>query len=98
MLGRCPLSRLAAQAARHALLQDLHDGGRSALGRLAEEQVNVVGHDHIARERKPVTVADFTQNLHKQILGARRGQQGQPPVTAARNEVGGAVRTGDASL
>ena len=47
----------------------------------------MVGHDHIARERKPVTVADFTQNLHKQILGARRGQQGQPPVTAARNEV-----------
>ena len=74
--GGWPPSRLAAQATRHALLQDLHDGGRSALGRLADEQVNVVGHDHVARERESVAVAHLTQNLYKRILGARRGKQG----------------------
>jgi len=78
---------LAAEPPRHALLQDLHDGGSSALARLANEQVNVVRHDDVTHEREPVTVAHFAQNPHKQILRARRGKQGQPSVTAARDEV-----------
>ena len=55
--GGCPPSGLAPQAARHALLQHLHDGGRSAPGGLADEQVNVVGHDDVTRERESVAVA-----------------------------------------
>jgi hypothetical protein len=87
LLGRCLFPRLAAQSPRNALLQDLHDGGRRALSRLANEQVNVIGHHDIAREGKPVTVTNLAQNLHEHILGARRGKQRQSPVTAARNEV-----------
>jgi hypothetical protein len=85
--GGCPPSRLAAQAARHALLQDLHDCGRGPLGGFAEEQVNVVGHDNVARERESVAVAHFAQNLCKQILRPRRGKQGQSSVATAGDEV-----------
>jgi len=85
--GGCPPSGLAPQAARHALLQHLHDGGRSAPGGLADEQVNVIGHDDVAHEHESVAVAHLAQNLHEQILRARRGKQGQSPVTAARNKV-----------
>ena len=56
-LGRRFLAILAAQAARHALLQRLHDGRRRTFGRLADQQVNVIGHDNVARERKSVAVA-----------------------------------------
>jgi len=71
LLGGHFLFWLAAEPPRHALLQDLHDGGRRTLGLLADEQVNVVGHDDVARERKAVAVAHFAQNFHKQILRAR---------------------------
>jgi hypothetical protein len=87
LLGGRPPSRLAAQAALHALLQHLHDIGRSPLGGFADEQVNVVGHDDVARERESVAVAHLAQNLHEQILRTRRGKQGQPPVAAAGDEV-----------
>ena len=71
LLGGYFLGWLAADSPRHALLQDLHDGWRSALCWLADEQVNVVGHDDVARDREPVAVAHLSQNLHKQILRAR---------------------------
>jgi len=67
LLGKHFLAWLTAEPARHALFQDLHDGGRSVHSRLADEQVNVVGHDDIA-------VAHFAQNRHKQILRARGGE------------------------
>jgi hypothetical protein len=52
-----------------------------------DEQVNVVGHDDVARERESVAVTHFAQNLHKQILRARRDKQGQSPVATAGDEV-----------
>jgi len=82
-----PLARPAAQSPRNALLQHLHHGGRGAFGRLTDEHVNVIGHHDIAREGKPVTVTDLAQNLHEHILCARRGKQGQSPVTTTGDEV-----------
>ena len=69
-------ARLAAELPRHALLQDLHDRGRSSLRRLADEQMNVVGHDYVTRQREPIAIADLTQNFDKQSLGGGRGKQG----------------------
>ena len=46
--GRIAL--LAAQTARDALLQNLNHGGRRTFGRLADEQVDVLGHDDVAYE------------------------------------------------
>jgi len=48
LLGGYFFARLAAEAPRSALLQDLHDGGGGSCGWLADEQVNVIGHDHVA--------------------------------------------------
>jgi hypothetical protein len=75
LLGGRFFAWLAAEPARHPLFQDLHDSGRSAFGWLADEQVDVVGHDDVANKCEPVAVAHFAQNLYKQILGARRGKQ-----------------------
>jgi hypothetical protein len=80
-------SRLASQAARHALFQDLQDGGRSPHAGFADEQMNVVGHDNVAHQGKPVAIAHFSQNLHKQIPRVRRGQQGQSPIATEGDEM-----------
>ena len=80
-------ARIAAEPPRHTLLQHLHDGRGRTFRRLADEQVDVVGHDDVAHQCKAVAVAHFAQNLHKQILRARGGKQGQSSVTAARNEM-----------
>ena len=87
LLGRCCFGRLATELPRHALLQNLHDGGRGACGRFADEQVNVIGHDYVTRKSEAVAVAHLVQNLHKQIPGVRGGKQGQPPIAAASDKV-----------
>ena len=70
------LAWLAAEASRNALLQDLHDGGGSSRGRLADQQVNVIGHDHVACEGEAVAVAHLAQNLGKQILACAEANRG----------------------
>jgi hypothetical protein len=87
LLGGYFFAWLAAKLSRYALLQDLHDGGRSAGGRLTDEQVNVIGHDNVTRESEAVAVAHLAQNLHKQISGVGRGKQRQPSVATASDEV-----------
>jgi len=37
--------------------------------RFADQQVNVLGHDHVARELEAVTVPYFTKDLDEQIPG-----------------------------
>jgi hypothetical protein len=86
-------SRLASQAVRHALLQDLQDGGRSPDGGFAEEQMNVVGHDDVAHQGKLVAIAHLSQNLRKQIPRVRRARQGQSPIATAGDEVKMALPT-----
>ena len=81
------LARLAPQAARHSLFQDLHNARRIALGRLTDEQVDVIGHHDVTHKRESVAVTHLSRNFHKQILRARGGKQGQTPVTTACDEV-----------
>jgi len=71
LLGGGFFAWFGAQSPRHALFQDLHDAGRSALGRLADEQVNVVGHDDVTDDRQLVAVAHLAENFHKQIFSVR---------------------------
>jgi len=87
LLGRYSFARLAAKPPRYALLQDLHEGGGSACCWLADEQVDVIGHEHVTCQGKAVAVAHLAQNFDEQIFGVSRGKQGQPPVATARDEV-----------
>jgi hypothetical protein len=78
---------LATQAARDALLQNLNHRGRCSSHRLADEQVNVLGHDNISDQRKSVAVAHLTKNLDKNILGANRTQKRQTSIAGEGNEM-----------
>ena len=87
VVGRIFFAWLAAEPPRYELLQDLHDGGGSALGWLADEQVNVIGHDDVTSQRETVAVAHLAQKLDEQIPSVRGGKQGQPSVATAGDEV-----------
>ena len=58
------------QSARDALFQDLNRNGRSSLGWLTHQQMNVIWHDNISDKEEPVAVADLAQNLDKNIPSA----------------------------
>ena len=67
-------SSLVQDLACETLLQNLHHcRGRSLLG-LADEQVNVVGHHHIADHDKEIALPRLFQNLQER---ARRGSLNQ---------------------
>ena len=76
-----------AQAPGDALFQDLNHKRRCSLGRLADQQVNVIRHNDVANECKTVALPDFAENLNESILGTNRTQEGHAPVTTERDEM-----------
>jgi hypothetical protein len=82
----CRRSPLATQAARDALFQNLNHSGRRSLGWLADEQMNVLGHD-VTHQGEAVTVAHFAKNMYKSISGANRAQKRQAPIAGEGNEM-----------
>ena len=78
---------LAAQAARDALLQHLNHSGRRAFGRFADEQVYVLGHDHVAHQGEPVAVARLAKNLDEGVSGANGAQKRQSPIACEGDEM-----------
>ncbi len=72
---------------RHSLLQHLQHRRRRPFRRLAHQQMNVFRHHHESHQRKSVSVAYLTQDLHKQIPRPHRPQQRQAPVTTAGDEM-----------
>jgi len=64
---------------RDALLQHFQDNGGCALGGFADEQMNVVGHDHISDQQEFVAFTNFprasTKTLRARVVlssGSRR--------------------------
>ena len=74
-------------AARETLLDHLHDGGRRATFGLADQQMNVIGHDDISDDHEMVALADLLKNLEEQVATAGVSQLGLPMITAAGEEV-----------
>jgi hypothetical protein len=77
----------AAQTARNALLEHLQRERRIAFLGLAHQQMDVLGHHHIADHRKLMAPADFVEDDEKDIARPRRSQKRHPAVTAESNEV-----------
>ncbi len=75
------------QAARDALLQYLHHCRWRSPGRFANQQMDVLGHDHISHQRHAAAIAHLVENPNKGILRPGRTQQRQSPVTTERDEV-----------
>jgi hypothetical protein len=63
--------------------------------RFAEEQVHVLGHDHVTDHDKTIAAADLFQHLEKEIAILPATQQGAPLITTGGDkvQVSGAVVT-----
>ena len=85
LLGR--RCSVPAQRTRYLLLQNLQDLGRIPFRRFADEQVHVLGHDHISDQSKRMSRANFMQNPYKAIASANGSEVGTPPVTTEGNEM-----------
>src|SRR6266404_10011797 len=60
---------------RNALLQYFQGNGRRVLGGFADEQMYMIGHNHIAYERKFIAFTDFSEGLNEDIACSRRAEQ-----------------------
>jgi len=78
---------LADQSPRYSLFQRLYRVGESLLARLAEQQVNVFGHDHITVDAKFETEAHPLQRGLKNLPGDGCRERGTTMVTAEGHEV-----------
>lgn len=71
---------------REALFNRLHDPGGIAFLRLADQKMNVIGHDDVAHGHKAIARADFFKHRQKQIATLLARQPGLPMVTTAGDE------------
>ncbi|SRR6266446_6305068 len=78
---------MLAQGARDFLLERLQDFRGVPLLRLAEEQMDVFGHNHIANQQEAVSRADLVKNLHEAVAGARRAEERAAAIATESNEV-----------
>ena len=85
LCGWLPL--FASQAARDALFQDLnHDGGRT-FGRLGNEKMNVLGHDHIAKDTEDIASAHSFESALEEFRDLSAGRIRKPVVTTEGEEM-----------
>ena len=78
---------VAAQLPGDALLEYLQDRGRRTARGLADQQMDMFGHNHEAHQREAIAITDLGENLYEGVLGAGRTQQRQAAVTTAGDEV-----------
>jgi superfamily I DNA and RNA helicase len=86
---------LAQQTPRKTLFQSVHHDRRIAALRFAEEQMHVLGHDHITDNDKTIATADLLQHLEKEIAILPATQQRASLITTGGDKVqlSGAVVT-----
>src|SRR3954468_24365574 len=80
-LRRASLLRPAQQALRDGLFEGLHDYGGIRLLRLAEQEMNVLGHHHKPDHVEVVSTTNLLQRFQEHVTGASRSQKGLAPIT-----------------
>ena len=75
------------QRVRCALLQNLHDGGRTADLRFGQQQMHMFGHDHVSHHHKSVTLPRLLKDGEEAVSRWRRVQQGPAAVAGTRDKV-----------
>ncbi len=78
---------LADQAPRHALLQRLESIGEHAALGFVDQQVNMLGHDHISVNAKSETAPHTFEGELEDSLGGVGGEQRSPMITGECDEV-----------
>jgi hypothetical protein len=82
-----PASQFAQRGPREALLQHLdHNPGIGSF-RLAEQQMNVLRHDHITDYHEAITLPYLFKDKKKEIAPLRSMQKRESVITAERDEV-----------
>jgi len=93
-LGRVAWSpRLRQNASRKSKFKSLHHGRRSLYSRFADQQMNVLGHDHVTGNDELIAPANLLQHSQQQVTTASRAEQRLSLITTASDEmkVSGAV-------
>jgi len=52
--------------------------------RFADQQIDVLGHDHVTSQTEAIAVANLTENFDEEVSRGGGLQQGESPVTAER--------------
>ena len=81
------VTKSGSQFLRHDLLQHLDGDRQAALLRLAYQQMNVFGHDHIAEDTQIIPAAHPLQCLLEDATRLRAAQQRSPAITTEGDEV-----------
>ena len=87
---------LATYASRNSLLEHLQDRRWFDGARFADQQMYMLGHNHIADQRAPIPRAHLTQGLHRHISRTHAAQQ-SPSLIAAKCDEMQMAKPGDAS-
>jgi hypothetical protein len=77
------------------LFQRLHYQRGVAALRLADQEVHMLGHDHIAGNHKTITAANLLQYLEKEIAIPRAVKKCAAMVTTGRDKVQASRRNND---
>jgi hypothetical protein len=80
-------SRLRQDAPRKAEFESLHHGRRILLLRFTNQQMNVLGHDHITGHDELIALPHLLQHRQKKVTEARGAEQRLSPITTASNEM-----------
>src|SRR5512143_859184 len=87
------LTRPSQYPLRETLFYDLHDFGWVPHLRFADQEVKVLGHDHITEDHEAIPFAGLLEDAQEQVATQCSAEPGLPAVTAAGDEmeVSGAV-------
>jgi hypothetical protein len=80
-------STFRPQPPGNPLLQNLHHKRRRPKRRFANQQMNMLRHNHIPNQSKPIRVAHLAKNRHKSVPVPNRRQQPPALIATKRNEV-----------
>src|SRR5579863_57332 len=72
---------------RKTLFKRLHHDGRVGSLRLADQQMHMLGHDHISNHDKTIALADLFQYLEEQVAMLAAAQQGSSLIATGSDEV-----------
>src|SRR5712664_1038606 len=84
-LGRRPL--LPPHLPGDALLEHLQHRRGSPLLWLADQQMHMIRHDHVAHQKESILSPNPAQFLDKQVFCSRYPEQRQPPVATERQKM-----------
>src|SRR5208282_6595014 len=86
-LRRGRRATLPSQGPGDTLFQDLQHRRRRPIFRLADQQMDVLGHDYIAHQQKAVALAHLAERLDEQVPRSHSSKKGKAAITTERQEM-----------